>query len=403
MSNIHHPKHIPKMVYEYDAKIEKIFYTRILELYQSLNILKSNLNNIKLGNNYLINSIYGQLRAIMTDKTQRDPPPLLFAISNHFKIETEIFYKNSNFDFSNGPLAAGLLYHLANQSITFNRTSDDQVCCDLNKFLDKEILFFKGHKFSTRTLINDLANKQGGSHYDNSTLLYLIELQNFRLNGISVLEDYIVQFTDIVIGNIIKILSNFFDFDMNFRLYLTTRTTKNLAYIIDFQYSLSPINISIIHLKNKLLFKIRDESYNTIQCKINTLFFTIFTSQLVTINYSIDSNLKPILSIYIGLFRIKRIKFDFPFLLTNDIQGFIMKFNRSQDIINTNYSFGISDFRVYNRILTKYERAQLIIDSHSIVKKKNKVKHLLFKPDSYGIMDSISQKMYVEGNAESVY
>ena len=160
--------------------IEKIFYTRILELFQALNILQTNLTVIKSGNNYLFNSILGQLRAILTDSTQKKQPPLLFAISTYFKKHTAIFYNQKIFDYSMID-SANLIYAFSYESVSASRNNENQTSCSIDTFLDKEILFLNGKAYSTRTLIDDLSNKHGGSHYTPTTLRYLLEMQHIRI------------------------------------------------------------------------------------------------------------------------------------------------------------------------------------------------------------------------------
>jgi len=378
--------------------IEKIFYTRILELFQALNILQTNLTVIKSGNNYLFNSILGQLRAILTDSTQKKQPPLLFAISNYFKKPTEIFYNQNSFDGSKID-PENLIYAFPYESVSASRNNENQTSCRIDTFLDKEILFLNGKAYSTRILIDDLSNKHGGSHYTPTTLQYLLEMQHKRINRMNVLEYYIIQFTEIVIINIKRILKDFFDLNISFHLYLNQRKSKNPSYIIDFQYAFSPINISIIHIDNKLVFRIRDDSYNTIEFKLNTFYIMALGSALLSLTYTIDNLLNPIFSIYINQLRIKQIKFSFPFLLINDFNGFNRVFNRSQAEVNTNYGFGISDLRVYSRILNSVERNELTMDSA----RSRNLKHMYFNNGSYGEFTIGSTEMKLYGKTEFVY
>lgn len=145
------------------AEIPKTLEYRLAELIQSLNIIQDSFDLLERGHVHQILPIAGQLRALLLDKTT---PPLLFAVADAVGVKLEVWTEGA-IPGNRGPsVHPEVVFSLRGTGLTPDKEFSEQRPIELREVLGSVVLYAAETKFTARDVIEFLANKAGGAHYD---------------------------------------------------------------------------------------------------------------------------------------------------------------------------------------------------------------------------------------------
>lgn len=172
--------------------IEKSKLDKLKEFFHAVRIIHDARKLINEGKYYHITTIYGQLRALLTDNTKKKELKPIFEIANLLSEEIKIYYLPSTFEEDLPHLTNDLLLLVSSLPISLEKHLAKQEEIKFEDYLNTEIIKHKGRSIKTSELINALSNKYGGSHYDTKVPSYLMELASFGIGDQLVLDNLIL-------------------------------------------------------------------------------------------------------------------------------------------------------------------------------------------------------------------
>lgn len=157
---------------------------RIQELIQSLQVIRDSLEAVRQGHLHQFIPLYGQLRALLSEK-RKGNQPLLLTIAKEIGMQLEIYAMPGVDDDKALPseLKKDLLLHLAGFPVSLHRELPGQCLITIEKFLDQKILIYEQKRYTPKDVIEFFANKAGGAHFSPDMDQDFTQLLSFGLFG----------------------------------------------------------------------------------------------------------------------------------------------------------------------------------------------------------------------------
>jgi len=342
---------------EHFQPIDKSGLERIKELYFSLRIIADCKSLIEKGNYYQISIVYGQLRSLLTDRS-KGITPLLFDIASQLNMDLELFHIPDTFEKDLPDLVGNVTIRFIDTHFSIDKISPNQKKISLKDFLDIIVVTNKSKKYAVREIINELANKYGGSHYSQKTNMHLLELLSFSTNNQTMLDQLIIQLAELAYQFGIYVLKNITDIELFMHLYLTPKKIKSEVFLLDYKLPYNRNRFSIVLNQKRLHFKIIDTLGVYYQISSNCL---IEYNKIHLLNISIEttSNFNTSIKIYIQENLVGESLLENPILPFNQIHSYECFMNKAVDGQKQKYEFGLSEFLVYNKLQNYVQKNQL--------------------------------------------
>ncbi len=362
--------------------------TRIIELYYSLRILKDCTEFVNAGKGYHIISIFGQLRAILTDTTQvkeedvtkktddKKIAPLLFDLEEQIGVELKIYYipiyellsPNSNWQ--------DLVFSFNMPQFSDYRQTNEQKEIRLDEFLDKTILVWKEESINFREIINNISQKLGGAHYDRRLPIEIIELSNIRMGNVPFYNVFILQLVDVVVRCGIKLLKKVSDVEIEFGFQISDFSSEKI-YLLDISDPRNFFRISIIGDNSSYIFELTDLVGNTSKIYIDKNINTNCLNA-ISISNCINDNYTSTINVFINGQLIENQESQ-PLLLSNEISNCNILFNKSIEDQANNSDLAVFYLHYFNLVLPMEDR----LYRYSLLKKLE-YKNSLILHNSFG-------------------
>lgn len=384
------------MKYEHFQTINKSEIQRVRELYYSLRIIFDANNLIYDGKFYNISVIYGQLRSLLTEKSKTNTP-LLFKVAEILKEDLEFYYLPEISDADQKAFEEGMIFSISSASPSIEKTLPKQVKVCMEEFLTENIITYKDRKFDVRKVIEELANKYGGSHYSQTTHRYLSELLSLEHNNQPILNNLIIQISDLVRQLGIRLLKKITDLEIYLDIILTENPDNTEVFIFDYQLPSQKNRFSLFIKQNNLHFLIIDNvGYKT----VITIDKLIDYNKMILVNVSLRLNkeFKTEVKIYIEEKLQKELIIEDPQLLINDIRRYKCSYNKAVDSKPQNYEFGLGAFVAYGKELDQEEKLQ----RYHYLKTKKTEQIAWFNKASSGYSDTNEGDIKMSGNVTIV-
>lgn len=341
-------------------EIEKALLERIIELFLALQIIHDCNLLIKQGKTYHLASIYGQLRAILTDSTQQrnhKQDPLLLSLSQKLKIDLN-FYINALIieqPKELEELRENTLFQYVELglSLTKYRTYHKEI--SIKDFLEAEVLVEQGVRHKMRNIINNLSNKFGGAHYDPTTTKEIIGLRNIKWNDFPLVDTYLIDFSDIVTHLGIKIPKSISDFEILFGFKLT-KLAPDESYLFDI--GLWKFRISLITKGLNLLLRITDLIGTVIEIHLDNVI-ELNQFNLFSINHLLSADFSSDINVYINEKQLYGKKLS-PLLFFNNISECRFILNSSIEKTRQNFGFDFNWVLILNTPITEKQRLSIL-------------------------------------------
>ncbi len=140
------------------AKMQKSINYRLHELAEALSVIRDSLIGVQQGKTYQLIPIYGQLRALLYEKSAKQQP-LLLSLSAELNRPLEIYYL-PGLPIDELPERSKLKFFAMGAPFGAYQTLPARQKIKLAEFLDFKTIFFSERWFTVRDLITFLQIKQ---------------------------------------------------------------------------------------------------------------------------------------------------------------------------------------------------------------------------------------------------
>jgi len=357
--------------------VKKSNLDKFKEFFHAVRIIFDSTKLINEGKYYQITVLYGQLRALLTDKTKERSKELkpLFEIANLLGEDIKIFYMPANLPPS---LKEGVFLEVSSLPLSLKKLLSNQEEITLSDYLNVEVVEYKGYKLKAHEIINALSDKYGGSHYDTKVPLYLMELTSFGLNNQPILDNLIIQFADLFTKVGVKLVKKLADFEFFISLYPDNFSIEE-NFFFDYRLPNSTCRISLFTYQGKLSLLFVDLIGRTISLEVEQILdVNIF--YLINITHKITAELYSEIKLNIDGINVLDKLITEPFLMINEIQSYQGYFNRTSERETQEFEFGIGRILMYGKVLEDIDKLNLNI---SLAQTEIK-KMIWFNKNSYG-------------------
>ena len=214
---------------------------RIQELIQGLQVIRDSLEAVRQGKLHQIIPVYGQLRALLSEK-RKGNHPLLLNIAKELRLALE-FYCMPAADDLPDQLKKNLVFHLSGFPVTLEQELPAQTLVSAEKFLNQKILIFNERPYLAKDIIAFFANKAGGAHYSPDLPEDFEQLLSFGLSGQPVLVNALLQMADVTYRLGVRLLKLQGDLEIHILIFVPNQEVKQPAYIIDNKYPDAPMRV----------------------------------------------------------------------------------------------------------------------------------------------------------------
>ncbi len=371
--------------------IDKSKLARIKELYFALRIIFDSKDAIQHGKFYQISILYGQLRSLLTEKS-KGITPLLIKISEILDENLQFYYLPDTFDEDLPDIAEKTSLKIWSLAPTIVKTFRKQEKIEMIDFLNKNIITYEKQSFKVKKIIEELANKYGGSHYSETTHKYLDELLNIRFNNQPTLDNLIVQVSDLCSDLGVKLLRKITDSEYYFNLYMTEKSDKGEIFILDYTLPNNSNRFTIILNQGKLHFILVDNiGYQTVLSMEQLIEYNKLN--LINISIRLTPQFKTEIKIYINENLESEILIDDPQLYINDFTKYDCFYNRAAEGAVQDYELGLGEIILSGKTLNHKERSQM----YQYFSRKRYDSILWFNKKSFGRKKSGNKKIELSG------
>jgi len=228
-------------------EISKPIGIRMLELVQALQIIADSLRQIRSGHVRHLVTLSGQLRALIAERS-KGAKPLLLDIAREVQEELRV-YCMPGVDNPAFPLPQkDLNLHVSGFPITSERQFSAQSEKTFSELLEHKILFFRGNKYTAKTVIEWYANKAGGAHYSTrlpEDFAALLLQSPFNLQPLA---NILRQMGDAVLLAGHRLLKKLVDFEIHLIVIVPPQTPEAIGeanYLLDLKYEGSSMRVSL--------------------------------------------------------------------------------------------------------------------------------------------------------------
>ena len=366
--------------YKYQP-ILKPFGYRIRELIQSLEVIHDSLEALPQGKLHQVIPLYGQLRALLSDK-RKGNHPLLLDIAKELGQVLNFYCMPGASEFPE-QLKTNLLLHLSGFPVTLEKEYPLQRLVSAEEFLDHEILIFKKRSYLAKDIIAFFANKAGGAHYSPDLPQDFAEILSVGLSGEPVLVNALFQMADVTYKLGLRLLKSQADFEMHISMFVPSQELRKPAYIIDLKYPDAPIRIFCrIEPNMKLSLGVTSIQARTAVVSVNRLLDWSKPHHF-TLSLVLEDDLSTILTIAMDGDEVSRL--DVPALLfvANDPLNYMSYQNRSYEDENAGLNFGLIEMAMYGRRNPLKEQAQVFLHFEEQLSREDQ-RCVYFKKGQYG-------------------
>jgi hypothetical protein len=349
---------------------------RLQELIQSLQVISDSLEGVQQGRLYQLIPLYGQLRALLSEKS-KDNQPLLLTIAEKFGMELNLYCMSDvdDKDFTS-EFKQDLALHLSGFPVSIEQELPGQHIIKLEDFLNRKILFFKGReyrkgKYSVEEIITFFANKAGGAHFSPDLPIDFAQLLSFGLFGQPVLVRALIQIAEITYQLGLKLLRSLAEFEIHLLVFIPQQELSQTGYIFDNRYPDSHMRISFcLGPGMRLKFVVTG---------IQGLTSTVGNNRIIdwkkphyfVLTLAIIDRLQTKLEILVDGESFGGVTVPHPLFVVNDPLNYISYYNRSHDSDSAGLSIGFVEMVMFNKDLPLKEKVKLFLHFEELLEQKD--------------------------------
>jgi hypothetical protein len=214
-------------------KLMKPIYKRLLELYGSLIIIQHNLNLAREHPSYFDIPIAGQLRALLRPRGSRNIP-LLFSLMDELGFKDDIYHMPLDSDAElKKILGSAVLSRVQSLLLSLEKTHPKQIQSNLRTFLEEPTVTVEGNSHTIGKIIDWIADKMGGAHYDLDIPYEVAFLQVLeRQSGINATASIFLALAPLVLELGLRILQKQFCFGIGMSFSIVETNAHNEGLVL---------------------------------------------------------------------------------------------------------------------------------------------------------------------------
>jgi len=384
--------------------ISKTLHRRVVELSESLQIIRDSLTLIKRGKFYQAIPLYGQLRSLVSEKGRKNPS-LLFDIATKLSFSLDVYYVERKPPPEEVLPASKLLFFFMPLEISYIRQGSNQKKSTLDEFLSTTAVVTSHSSYSVNDIIQLLANKAGGAHYSDKiheidAQLFLTGLYNqsqlvkMGLSNPSILIDLIYQVGMLIYNLGLKLLKSVSEFEFFIQVYIPKQDLNDKAYILDIGNTDSSTRISLILEKNSnLSFIIQDSEGRSFKLGV-TKYISFERLYVINVSYGFTNTMQTYIKIYIDNEAVIDEIYDQILSLRSDFKGLKLYQNRSFEDVNQGITIGIGQYMVTKALSPlDNQKVAFFLEKAS----HNNEKLVWYKRGTYGYTEPPNSDLKMQG------
>lgn len=363
------------------VNIKKTNIDKLIEFFHAIRIIHDSKTLIDGGKFYQITTIFGQLRALLTDKTKERNKELkpLFEIAKILESEILIYFMPDTLEQDLPFITEDLLLHISSLPVSIERQLPGQEQISLEDYLNIEIVKYKGESYKTFEIINSLSDKFGGSHYDTKVPQHLIELVSIGINNQPILHNLVIQIANLFVRIGLNLVKKISDFEIYIKIFPETFSIEENYFFDYFLPNSNNSRITLFCFQGKLRLYLCDLLGRCVNLEVEQMLETK-TSYLLNISHRITYDLKSEIKVGKDGINILDQVINEPLLMLNEIHSYHGYFNRSQEREFQEFEFGIGEIIMRSIVDEDKNRAEIF---NYLLKKEHKGM-IYFNKKSYG-------------------
>ena len=366
--------------YQYQP-VPKPLGDRIQELMQALQVIRDSLEAVRQGKLHQIIPVYGQLRALLSEKSKGNHP-LLLTIARKLSITLEFYCMSGAGDLPDA-LKKDLVLHLAGFPVTLDQELPNQALVSVEEFLNRPILIYKEKPYLAKEIIAFFANKAGGAHYSPELPKDFGELMSFGLSGQPVLVNALLQMAEVTYRLGVKLLKSQTDFEIHMSLLIPDQRLDEPGYIFDYEYPEAVMRIFCrIEPGMKLSFGVTSIQGITAVVGVKRLI-DWSTPHHVNLSLVIREDLFTKLVIVLNGETVGTLDVPHPLFVSNNPFEYNSYQNRSSKDTKAGLDFGLIEMAMFGRYLPLKEQAQMYLYFENQLVREDQ-RCVYFKKGQYG-------------------
>lgn len=344
--------------YKYEP-IPKPLGDRIQELIQALQVIRDSLEAVRQGRLHQIIPVYGQLRALLSEKSKGNDP-LLLTIAAELGENLEFYCMPAAGELPD-ELKKDLVLHLSGFPVGLEQELSSQIKVSTESFLNQQMLIYNGRPYLVKEVIAFFANKAGGAHYSPDLPKDFAELMSFGLSGQPVLVNALLQIAEVTFRLGVKLLKSQADFEIHTLLYLPHQELKQPAYIIDNVYPDSSMRI-FCRAEPGMKFSFGVTSIQGLGAivGINRLIDWSVPHHF-TLSLVIENDLSTKLAIALDGETVAKLSPPYPLFVASDLFQYESYQNRSHEDPQAGLDLAFIEMAMFGKKLPVKERAQMFL------------------------------------------
>lgn len=383
-------------------EIGKPFATRTVELVRALQLIRDSLLHLRAGQVRHLASLSGQLRALLTDRSAKTEPLLLSvaeALGKPLHIYCMPGVNDPNFP---AELKNDLVLHVSGFPITFSRQYPAQIETSFPDMLDREIVFFKGNRYTARTIIDWYANKAGGAHYATRIPEDFAALLSEGSLAAEPLANVLVQLGEATLESGHQLIKQVVDLEVHTVLVVPTQPDCNIAdmnFLFDAQYEGSPMRLSLL-LNKRLMPSFYARGLQGVGVRVDADRLVDWSEpRYVQASLRIEDDLSTVLEIAVDGQRIGRARIEEPLFVLSDPLDYESFHNRAVDGQPQQFSFGVAEVVMVGRELDPASAANMLL--YLLAKRTSPDLHLiLYAPGAYAHASKGTKNLQMSGDVK---
>ncbi len=335
--------------------IKKNFGYRVIELSQSLMVIRDSISMIKNGQTHQIIPLSGQLRALFMEK-HKGNKPLLLTIAKELKHELN-FYSMEKADVP----VDGLMLQMSGFPLSLERELPGQQLIKIENFINGETISFGGNPYSMKDVIGFYANIAGGAHYSADLPQDMADLLSLTFGGQApLIAIALVQFGEIAYKLGHRLLKKVIDMDLHLLLMIPEKV-ESIAYVIDLKHASSSMRLSLkVRPSIQLIFEMQGLAGNYAVVHIERAF-DWKKPHHIKLSVETDESLNTILAVFVDGDYVARSTFPQLIIILNDPSIYNLYINRSADIPDSGLEMACANFAIYNADQSNLDKARTLV------------------------------------------
>ena len=344
----------------------KTLLDRFVEFFYSVKIIFDGLKSIEKGNDYQIIPIYGQLRALLAEKTAKNKP-LLIDLAKELKYDIKVYYTKHEAANDNR-----LIMSFYFPKISFQKEKETDIESSIFDYLDMEVVKIDKYRFKIRDFIELYSNKLGGSHYDTKLRedYHYLKNINVHIGADPIVKYYAIEIAKAIYDVSFKFLTHHLETSIYLTLFVPKQTIQYKSWILDLSLPNTNLQCSLtIDKDNLFVFKLTDLQNNSFKVSFNksSIFNNLGT---LVLNAFLTEDFETCISIYWNNELIVEEVFDKTILIVNEFNSITRIYNNSIDLDKNGIKLGIFSFMVANGFTIKMLKENIADLDNSITDNK---------------------------------